>query len=876
MSIGEYKEHNTAPASPTATAAGVSRFRPGIAMRVGLGFAAIAVTILAANLITQHSTRAARERMRQLVVEHEPVMRATEALAGAISVYERVVLDRAGRDAGALKTVDAAAQRVEEAAALYDEVARGSMGQVALPPEFVRELDEFRDAGQQLARASTAQRMRTQAYWSQFHDLEQALAVPQDRAGHSSATRATDETLLDIGRLLGIVRERVSAALDARNIDNLQPIVASELALGRGIAQGEAALTRINGASWTAELGKRAQDLARARRGLFDTYANLMQRSQVFHDQGATLWSKVLTQLASPARLALANADELAEQAAVKADRELTWGSVVVLLLLLLISFVTVAGVRTPVRRLTEATRRLAAGAIDIRVPRGGIREMDVLAGAFNHMAEQLQRAETAVRGHQQLLEARVVERTRELEHLANHDPLTQLPNRRRLFEYLKIAIDRARAANRRVAVLFIDLDNFKTINDSLGHEFGDQVLQAVGTRLRSSGVFAGSFGARLGGDEFTVVCEDMNDVEQLCTTVLEVFQGPLSVHGRELRLSVSVGASVFPDHADDEHSLLRAADVALFNAKELGRNRSSVFAPQLLHLTSSRFRTEQALRRAIEHGGFELLYQPEVCLETRSTPTVEALLRLHQPDGTVLMPADFLDVAEQSGLIMEISDWVLRTAVAAAARWRHGDWPQARVAVNVSAHQLLTADFVPRLKSLLGQHLLPPQALELELTENVLQTGPATVAVLNQLREFGVSLALDDFGIGYSSLTSLERLPLTRVKIDRSLIASIDAGLRSPAIVRSIIGLSHSLGLHVTAEGVERPSQVRQLLNDRGVYLQGFLIARPLAMGAVSDFVADSQRLLGELLQSVPDCPPDIESSGSVRALRSVARRKP
>ena len=868
--------HQVEAAAAPATAAAVSRRRPGIVMRVGLGFAAIAVTILAANLITQHSTRAARERMRQLVVGHEPVMRATEALASAISVYERVVLDRAERDSGSMQTIEAASQRVVEAAALYDEMARSSVGQTELPEQFVTELDEFCDAGHALAQSSALQRRRTQAYWALFHEVEQALNAPQQRADAAANSPPADESLLEISRLLGVVRERVSAALDAHDIENLQPIVASELGLSNGIVRRQAALTRINGAAWAAELGRRARDLARARRSLFDSYADLTRHSQIFHDQGAMLWSKVLTQLAMPARLALARADKLAEQAALKADRELTWGSIVVLLLLLLISLITVAGIRTPVQRLTEATRRLAAGAIGTRVPRGGIRELDALAAAFNYMAEQLQRAETEVRSHQQQLEERVIERTRDLEHLANHDPLTQLPNRRRLFDYLKVAITRARAANRRVALLFIDLDNFKTINDSLGHEFGDQVLQAVGSRLRHSTAFAGSFSARLGGDEFTVVCEEVSDVEELCSTVLEAFQGPLSVRGRELRLSVSVGASVFPDHGDDEHTLLRAADVALFHAKELGRNRSSLFAPELLHLTSSRFRTEQALRRAIEHGDFELLYQPEVCLETQSTPTVEALLRLHQGDGTVLMPGDFLDVAEQSGLIMEISEWVLRTAVAALAEWRRGPWLEARVAVNVSAHQLLAADFVARLKALLAQYDVPPQALELELTENVLQTGPATVAVLKQLRQLGISLALDDFGIGYSSLTSLERLPLTRVKIDRSLIASIDAGTRSPAIVRSIIGLSHSLGLRVTAEGVERVSQVRQLLNDRGVDMQGFLIARPLTATAIPDFIADSPRLLAELIDAVPDAPPDVESTGSVRALRTASRRKP
>ncbi len=307
-----------------------------------------------------------------------------------------------------------------------------------------------------------------------------------------------------------------------------------------------------------------------------------------------------------------------------------------------------------------------------------------------------------------------------------------------------------------------------------MGHAFGDRVLQAVSERLRMNSLFSRSFSARLGGDEFTVVCEEVSqlgDVERLSRSVLEEFQRSLSVHGRELRISVSVGACIFPDHASDSHALLRAADSALFRAKASGRNCLSLYAPQLLEAASSRFKVEQSLRRAVEQGEFELLYQPEVCFETLETHTVEALLRWRQPDGNVVSPADFFEVAEQTGLIADISDWALRTAIQTAAVWHSGPWPKARVAVNISSQQLMSASFVARLQSLLKQYQLPAQCLEIELTENVLQTGANTIATLKRLRELGISIALDDFGTGYSSLTSLERLPLTRVKIDRSLV---------------------------------------------------------------------------------------------------------
>ena len=841
-----------------------------MAARVALGFAAIAVAILAANLLIQKSTSNARERMRQLVLQHEPVVRATESLASAISVYERVTVDRAERGSGSAKTVEIASGNVADATAAYMMLADDA----DTSRQFAAEVEAFRQAGAELMKSSSRQRARLESYWTRLRQLDAMLGEPQTDAKRFAGAVFANEALLELSQSLAAIRDHVGAAVGPNQMEDLRRIVASESEFGRILNRQRAALVRSQGEQWTKEVESRFRQLLIDRRAIFDNVSAVQESSAAFRDLGATLWSKVLTQLVTPARRALTDEDGLAAEAAMKADSDLRWGSVLLLVLLLVISLLTVSGVTAPVRRLTEATRRLAAGASHTRVPRGGVLEIDTLAGAFNQMAEQLERAEAEVRRQHVQLESRVTERTRELQHLANHDPLTQLPNRRRLFEHLQATMERGN--QERIALLFIDLDNFKTINDSLGHEFGDRVLQAVGEHLRDHPAFAGSFCARLGGDEFTIVLENPQNIETLCSTVLEAFQAPLAVVGRELRLNVSVGAALAPDHAKDGPALLRAADAALFQAKEAGRNRWSLFEPELLQVASARFRTEQALRRAIERNEFELLYQPEVCLETLSTPTVEALIRWHRTDGQILSPADFLPVAEQFGLIAEINDWVLRTAIQDAARLRRESWSSARIAVNVSAHQLLAQDFVPRLEALLEECRLPGNCLELELTENVFQTGATTIAVLERLRGMGVSIAIDDFGIGYSSLTSLERLPLTRVKIDRSLVASIDTGTRSAAIVRSIIGLSHSLGLQVTAEGVERPAQLAYLLNDRGVQMQGFLISRPLALTAIPAFVASAPQFLSALMRAVPSIDTDIDSSGIVRTLRSAAFRKP
>jgi diguanylate cyclase (GGDEF)-like protein len=508
------------------------------------------------------------------------------------------------------------------------------------------------------------------------------------------------------------------------------------------------------------------------------------------------------------------------------------WVSAVVLIVLLYICFATIFSIVRPVRRLVAATARLAKGENARVVASGGIRELETLAVAFNDMAEQLAAARASTREAHQKLEAKVEERTRQLQELAEQDPLTGLANRRHLFAALNQALDCARTSGERVGVFFLDVDNFKTLNDSLGHAYGDRVLIAIAQRIEVIARACG-FAARLGGDEFTVVHQgavETEEILELGSAIVRAFETPVVVDDREVIVSVSVGASIYPDHEPDVESLLRAADAALFRAKALGRSQLAVFTPELLVTASAKFRIEQRLRRAIQKKEFELFYQPLVSAQTMDVQLVEALIRWRMPDGTYLTPGDFLAVAEESGLIMEISDWVLRTAIETAAQWHRGAWPEARVAINVSPRQFIDYLFVDTLKALLIEFDLPARCLELELNESVLQTGPATIKTLHQLRAMGVAIALDDFGTGYSSLASLQQLPLTRVKLDRSLIASIDGSARSASIARATIGLCRDLGLEVTAEGVERLEQLAMLLPNRSITLQGYLLARPVA----------------------------------------------
>jgi diguanylate cyclase (GGDEF)-like protein len=541
--------------------------------------------------------------------------------------------------------------------------------------------------------------------------------------------------------------------------------------------------------------------------------------------------------------------------------RLLLWTSAIVLALVLLLSIATTLSIVRPVRRFIAAMGQLASGDSNARMPRGGIKEIDTLAVAFNQMAEK-------VGAYQRQLETKLNEGTLQFLHLQDHDPLTQLPNRRQLVRYLRKALEVARTDAAGVAVLFIDLDNFKTINDSMGHVFGDRVLVAIASRIAEA-VGPTAFVARPGGDEFTVICDPArfgSDPNEIGVRLLQAFALPLHVEGHDLRIGISVGASVFPEHADNAESLLSAADVALFHAKATGRRRLTIFSPTLLENVSVRFQIEQGLRQAIDRGELELFFQPEVSLQTRSTSVLEALLRWRMPDGKYASPGHFLPVAEESGLILEIGDWVLRRAVEITADWYRGGLVDVRVAINVSARQLLAQGFVARILSLLETHQLPASCIELELTENVLQTDAGTIEVLRTLRERGIAVALDDFGTGYSSLASLEQLPLTRVKLDRSLISGIHTSPRSLAIAQTITSLCHRLGLEVTAEGVEELQHLTTLLSEERLHVQGFLIARPVPAGEVLPLLQTMRSHLNGLLHQARSSNPDAVTKKIVR----------
>ena len=414
--------------------------------------------------------------------------------------------------------------------------------------------------------------------------------------------------------------------------------------------------------------------------------------------------------------------------------------------------------------------------------------------------------------------------------HMAHHDPLTHLPNRASLQERLSLALAFARRDRSGVAVMFIDLDRFKHINDTLGHQIGDLLLIEVARRLRSL-TRASDIVARIGGDEFVLALTGLkggtaDEAGSVAEKVRLALCAPYQVRGIELHTTASIGLSRFPLDGDDSTALMRSADMAMYHAKSCGRNRFEFFEPEMNHAASAHLAVDLALHNAVEAGQMAVHYQPQVRVDTGAIVAAEALLRWRHPTLGLVAPTTFIPIAEDNGLISQIGHWVLTQALAQCAVWRHTRDARFRVAVNVSAVQLYADDFVDTVLEALVLAGLPGDALELEITESTAMRDPErSIPPLTRLRSAGVRLAIDDFGTGYSSLAYLKRLPLAAIKLDRSFVMDLEHDANDAAICRATVRLAHSLGLMVTAEGVETQAQLQFLHDIECDLLQGYLL---------------------------------------------------
>ena len=863
----------------------------GIMPRLIIAFASVAALAATANLIVENGVAileqqrtVARERSaldtQQITALRESMGRARRAsmsaeLLGALADFDRAVHEHA--DADSL----ASATRYAHVRSALDDAVRRYLEETGAPPgELARVIAEHKKSAGAVVQARRVRRELFTRYSNVLVGMDERVRMSIEQSLTIRGRVAVRQPLLDVREHLDELRATFVSpgSFDAGELST-GPLAGAERTLATTLRDGESALRHAPGAAWYTAMTGDLQALTTSRVSIFQNEERRLAAADAFARESRKLGA-LLPARFQEAPLPQANPQPdvppaFAPVTETSPDRSLVaWVSAVVLAMLFYLCFATIFSIVRPVRRLLAATRRLARGENARVVASGGIRELDTLTVAFNSMAEQLGVARDAARDAQQRLEAKVEERTRQLQELAEQDPLTGIANRRQLFGALNLALDRARVSGNRVGVFFLDVDNFKTLNDSMGHPYGDRVLIAIARRLEAIAQDRG-FAARLGGDEFTLVQQwaaDADGVLAFGTSIVRAFDTPLLVDEREVIVSVSVGASVFPDHERDAEALLRAADAALFRAKALGRSQLATFTPELLVTASAKFEIEQRLRRAIQNGEFELFYQPLVDLQTLDVALVEALIRWRMPDGSFRSPDEFLAVAEESGLIVEISDWVLRTAIETAAQWHRGAWRDARVAINVSPRQFLDYRFVSKLEELLKEYELPAGCVELELTESVLQTGPHTIKALDQLRSIGVAIALDDFGTGYSSLASLQQLPLTRVKLDRSLIAGIDESARAASIARATIALCRGLGLEVTAEGVERIEQFAMLLPHHAISLQGYLFSRPVPGSDLLPLLKRLPAFCKELLQLSHKLPAPVQAAPGEKRRAALA----
>lgn len=488
-----------------------------------------------------------------------------------------------------------------------------------------------------------------------------------------------------------------------------------------------------------------------------------------------------------------------------------------------------------PLQTLAELMRKVSRHKdYSLRSPVESADEVGSLAQCFNEMLEQIQHRDRSLR--EELSERRRAEE--HLDRLAYYDTVTGLPNRHYFNERLAHVIGGANSFAERTALMFIDLDNFKIINDTLGHAVGDMLLQDVGGRLKAL-LRSGDYIFRIGGDEFAVILEKVEHPEDcvaVAEKIIQAFAGCFTLDQHQIFVGASIGISFCPDDATEAGALLKNADTAMYSAKERGKNTFQFFQPEMKGRALNRLTLENSLRRALERSEFVLYYQPQFDLESGRITGMEALIRWRHPELGTVSPSEFIPIAEDSGLIVPLGEWVLRTACAQAARWQADCAVPFVLGVNISGRQFKDDVLVDKVLQIVLETGMDPRLLELELTESTLMDGShANMRKLMRLRAMGIRFSIDDFGTGYSSMSYLKRFPISTLKIDRSFVDGIPDNHEDVAITTAIIAVGKSLSLELLAEGVESRQQAEFLQSMGCTHIQGNYFSKPLPVSEAS-----------------------------------------
>ena len=430
------------------------------------------------------------------------------------------------------------------------------------------------------------------------------------------------------------------------------------------------------------------------------------------------------------------------------------------------------------------------------------------------------------------LLETITQRRQRDLYLLAHYDQLTGLPNRLLFNDRLNQACQNCLRNQTNLALVFVDLDRFKFINDSMGHSFGDRLLMITAERLANS-IRQSDTVARLGGDEFVIILQNINgqqDVETVMTNIITKLREPMPIYQKEIQITASMGLAFFPNHDNSIDGLIRKADAAMYEVKQRGRNAFLIYSDEMEHGNIQRMGLETQLRMALDADQFSLAYQPQIDLDSGKIIGLEALIRWQHPQLGMVSPATFIPIAEETGLIIPIGNWVLREACRQQRIWQQHGLPALRIAVNISSIQFKEANFCQTLQQIILESGIEPHYLELELTESgIMSQAEHAINSLSELRQLGVKLAIDDFGTGYSCLSYLRNFPIDRIKIDQSFIRDIETTVANAAIVDAILALAESLGLKTVAEGVENQAELDYLRQHNCQEVQGYYFAKPM-----------------------------------------------